>query len=70
MSNKPENKMLIAILEVSKTLDNGDLYFKTKPFGLNNIAANLKNGKLYIELVKFPYKESINTFGKDDDILF
>ena len=55
--NKPDNKMLIAVLDISKETDDAT-YFKGAPFGLNSISANLKGGKLYIEIQKWPKREN------------
>jgi len=53
--NKPENEMLLAVLE-AKTLKNGSVIF-TGFLGMNTIYANEYNGKLFIKLQKWPKKE-------------
>lgn len=72
--SKPENKMLLAVLDVSKVTDDAT-YFKTRGLGLNSIGATLKNGKLYIELVKFPKEEKagnivIDPLSNQEDVPF
>ena len=53
--NKPENEMLLMVLEekLSKT---GKKYY-TGFFGLNSIYANESKGKLYVNIQKWPKKE-------------
>ena len=62
---KPENKMLLAVLEITKDdyLEKKTIYFKTRPMGLNSISANLKGGKLYIELQQWPREEKKEMAG-------
>lgn len=62
-----ENEMLIAILDVSKQTENAT-YFKGASLGLNSISANLKNGKLYISIVKWPKKDQPGSgqFAEED----
>lgn len=53
--NKPENEMLLMVLEekLSKT---GKKYY-TGFMGLNSVYANESNGRLFVTLQKWPKKE-------------
>lgn len=52
---KPENEMLLAVLE-PKTLKNGNVIY-TGFFGFNALCANIHDGKIFLKIQKWPKKD-------------
>lgn len=68
--NGPEKEMLLAVLEFRKE-HNGTQYFSGF-MGLNSLSASVKDGKIFLNLQKWPKNENTNksSFAKEDDITF
>jgi hypothetical protein len=71
--NKPENEMLIMVLE-PKTGKNGNQFY-TGFLGMNSVHASEYQGKLFVRLQKWPKKEGQEPYNKqqpvaEDDITF
>jgi len=68
--NGPEKEMLLAVLEFKKEY-NGTQYFSGF-MGLNSLSASVKDGKIFLNLQKWPKNENNSrvTFSKEEDITF